>query len=111
MALVVGVAPGSRNVQPLKGPGNETLIVLAFRELVLTGVAPERPMGMRTATTTRASAAPRPIDPRRTMSLLQTQVESQRGEGEDQRDGQRDAVQIALDHGREIGRASCRERV
>src|ERR1039458_7861251 len=70
IALVVGVAPGSRRVRPLSGPGSDTLIVLELSELDFAPFALGRSMGMRTATATRASTAPRPSDPRRTIPLL-----------------------------------------
>jgi len=65
-------------------------------------------MGMRTAATARANSAPTRMIPRRTIALLQTQVERQRGEGENQRDGNRDAVKIALDDRRTRGRRTHR---
>src|SRR5580692_8713357 len=104
IASVVGVAPASKKVQPLNGPGSDTLTVLAFNELALAAVAEERPSGSRTPARTRARIAPRATDPRRTIALLQTQVERQRGEGEDQRDGNGDAVEVAFDDRRTGGR-------
>jgi len=79
-------------------------MVRVLSEFFFTVDAPEPPMGMSTAAQTRTRSAPRPIDPLRTIPLLQTQVESQRGEGENQRNGDRDAVQVALDDCRTRGR-------